>query len=163
MCLTITNNQTSKVATKDIICYKYLHNLEDKLYTPVFENEIKIGNTYESKLIMRDEYDDKAITVGLHSYLNMKTIDNVTYCKFVINHRDVIVECIIPKGSVYYTGYHSNKRCEGYASDTIVYKRIVPVEEYINNVIEACGSIDYDRFHLNYTSLDEVMSCVNVC
>ncbi len=86
--------------------------------TPYRRVSVKIGETVKSDL----EYPNKnfpTIDVGIHS------LETVKGCKRVIERGDdvVIVKCIIPKGSEYYTGLFSEE--SSYASNALIYQEIV--------------------------------------
>lgn len=78
------------------------------LSTPYQEFPVEIGKTYLSDLTKK--YDE--IYKGLHSF---KSLD---FIKRFVNV-EVVVKCIIPKGSTYYKGEFGN--CVSYASDTLTY------------------------------------------
>jgi hypothetical protein len=75
--------------------------------------EIKIGETYKSKLIKNDLLIDE----GIHSFKNLK---DTNY--FAIKNK-IVVKCIIPKGSEYYIGEYDGY--VSYASDTLKYVEIL--------------------------------------
>ena len=141
MCLDITKDPQLKVATEDIICYKVVRQSENMLITPYQLMPVEIGKTYISKLI---EYDralgsGKGIDVGLHSFATIKSArieinDWSLYISVRANGKlfqrssdMIIIECVIPKGSSYYTGTFSIEKSEheSYASDTLKYIKII--------------------------------------
>jgi len=101
MCL--KNVSEKKIAENDIIVYKFIININDKLLTPYYDDKIKIGKKYHSKLKF-NYYNN--ITVGLHSFKNY--LDTLLASKYYIGYFDnpdiKIVKCIIPKKSIYYEG-----------------------------------------------------------
>ena len=72
---------------------------------------IKVGKTYNSELIKKDE----SIHEGLHSFKNLNDAKN-SYVK-------IYAECIIPKGSKYYEGKFGN--WDAYASNKLTYVKII--------------------------------------
>jgi len=79
--------------------------------TPYRDSVVEIGETYTSNLCYYN--DGSTVEEGLHSYKitesNVKTAG-------------VLVECIIPKGATYYTGYFNGR--SAYASNTLTYVKI---------------------------------------
>lgn len=96
--------------TSIIINNKEVVNL--KMVTPYRNFPIKIGKTYNSELIKRD---DGLIHKGLHSFKNSND------AKFYIS--GIYVKCIIPKGSKYYEGKFADYN--SYASDKLTYVKII--------------------------------------
>ncbi len=96
--------------TSIIINNKEVINL--KIVTPYRKFPIKIGKTYNSELIKKDEY----VYEGLHSYKNLNDAKK--------HHIGIYVECIIPKGSKYYEGKFDIDNA-AYASDKLTYVKII--------------------------------------
>jgi hypothetical protein len=84
------------------------------ILTPYRDVEIKIGETYKSKLIK----DDLLIKEGIHSF---KSLKDTNY--FAIKNK-IVAKCIIPKGSEYYVGEYDDGHVS-YASDTLKYVEIL--------------------------------------
>lgn len=108
-----------RIALRNIKCYKVLNETRHsglKLYnTPYQSTTIEIGNTYTSVL---KKYGNR-IEQGLHSFKSTKKIDIVTEdCK-----HPIIVECIIPRWSIYYKGDYYRR--VSYASNKLTYLKIV--------------------------------------
>lgn len=126
MCL--ANIKGPFVATRDIVCYKHLHQYEKgQLRTSYREMHVELGETYDSDLIVNkfggrylEPYTE--INIGLHSFFGIKnTIKDAKEC---FNPRaKVIVKCIIPKGSTYYKGKFENLASR--ASNTLKYVEII--------------------------------------
>jgi hypothetical protein len=99
-----------------------LDNAKDSIIlTPYRDVEIKIGETYKSKLIKNDSLVDE----GIHSF---KNLEDANY--FASLYGDIFVaKCIIPKGSEYYVGKYSSGYdgyvSVSYASDTLKYVEIL--------------------------------------
>lgn len=89
----------------------------DGYVTPYRKFPVEIGKTYHSKLIKQKyKRSTELILNGLHSYGNYQNAANYS-------SSDIIVKCIIPKGSVYYEGSFDDKK--SYASNCIIYVEIV--------------------------------------
>ncbi len=115
MCFTIKTRRKLK-AKKDIICYKLVYEDLTPLYNfnDGFKYKLnKLENDKGKKDILRinkSVYEYPNIDIGFHSYKTKKM------CKFVriyIYNKNIIIECIIPKGAHYYV---NNKE---YVSDQI--------------------------------------------
>lgn len=104
MCLSIKETQRRDkfgipiptIARKDITCYKWLERKGGKLYSPYFSRSkrLRISQNMKADLQIFQGY----VNEGIHAYVSKKsalTNDNL---------RDVIVECIIPKGAQYIKG-----------------------------------------------------------
>jgi len=120
MCL--NNISKKKIATKDIICYKILTRYNNKFYTYYRYKRIKIGSEYYSQILLmynrlRKQY---CIEKGLHSFKFKK--DAMNYLKYFLNY-SIVAKCVIPKGSIYYTGTFDYVRY-AYASNKIKYLNI---------------------------------------
>ena len=89
---------------------------EKTFITPFQGAEVKLGETYHSEIVKRFSY---AVYEGLHSF---KTLD---YDQ--IDEDDIIVKCIIPKGSKYYVGEFDGT--VSFASNKIKYVEIIKREE----------------------------------
>ena len=97
--------------TSIIVNNKEVINL--KIVTPYRFFPIKIGKTYDSILIKKDEY----VHQGLHSYKNLDEAKK--------SHAKIYAECIIPKGSTYYEGKFIDY--DSYASDKLTYVKFIEV------------------------------------
>lgn len=120
MCLRVTNPSVLLEAVEDIVCYKvickYIH--KNGYHTPYRLFPITIGDTYKSKLelIEREYKYGNSVEKGLHSFCNLDDV-------LTIDSAEIIVKCIIPKGSKYYKGYFDGDA--SYASDTLYYEEIL--------------------------------------
>lgn len=118
MCLE-TNQTIPNVATKDIIVYKMLEKDDSSCKFRSFHKlvPIKLGETYYSNFTFDSE---RNVLMGLHSYAKKKeTIRDIKASLVSSGYIGLIVKCVIPKGSLYYTGTFSGCKC--YASDSITY------------------------------------------
>ena len=97
---------------KIIVNDETIYNIEcvDEYYTPYQQFEVKIGETYFSKL---DKWYN-IVEKGLHSF---ETLKDAKDC------RDIIAKCIIPKGSEYYKGMFNDNI--SYASNKLTYLEII--------------------------------------
>ncbi len=82
--------------------------------TPFRHCIINIGETYTSDI---EIYENEQVTKALHSFRYKKDALKV------ISHKEVLVKCIIPKGSVYYFGKFDE--FDSYASNKLTYVKII--------------------------------------
>ena len=119
MCLNISNKFSQPlIATEDICCYKLLEVdiCDSETYVTPYRNmPVKIGCTYTSELSFNKHGN---IEKGLHAY---KYLSDVEY--LCIFRYEVVVKCLIPKGSRYYRGTFSFD--ESLASDQLTYVEII--------------------------------------
>lgn len=122
MCLE-KKSSIPKIATKDIIVYKILISENNKLFTPYYKNNIKIGKTYKGifnkyNIFIKHRlytfnnsiicflislFFSKVIYSGyIHSYNNYDILFNFNNWLYCNNY--YIVKCIIPKGTLYFIG-----------------------------------------------------------
>lgn len=79
--------------------------------TPYKHAQVKLGETYTSKL----KYFDGEVEEGLHSFVHQRDARN--------DGGGDIIECIIPKGSMYYKGTFGGD--SAYASNKLTYVKKV--------------------------------------
>ena len=108
-----------RIALRNIKCYKVLNETKHSKLTfyntPYQGTTIEIGNTYTSAL---KKYGNN-IGEGLHSFKSTERINIVTMdCR-----HPVIVECIIPRWSIYYKGDYYGR--VSYASNKLTYLKII--------------------------------------
>lgn len=89
---------------------------KDGFITPYQYTPIKLGETYTSSLERIERYGNYEVEEGLHSYLEVPS-------KEEMEENEVLVQCIIPKGSEYYEGYFNNN--PSIASDTLKYVKLI--------------------------------------
>lgn len=122
MCLNLKSAYTMpRIAFKDIKCYKkIIINSDGDLLTPFRYAKIKIGEQYRSRLRKCNLWIDARIEDGLHSVSSVESARNIDH---YLEEKQVIVECIIPKFSIYYKGMF----CDliAYASNKLKYIEIV--------------------------------------
>ena len=124
MCLNLKSAYTMpRIAFKDIKCYKkIIINSDGDLLTPFRYAKIKIGEQYRSRLRKYNLWIDARIEDGLHSVSSVESARNIDhYC--ALEGKEVIVECIIPKFSIYYKGMFND--FISYASNKLKYIEIV--------------------------------------
>lgn len=131
MCLTVNKNARRRIAKKDIIVYKHIMLEDGKYLTSYMKIPIIFNKLYKSELIF-----DKKLTfgsgtyldIGLHSFkLKSDAIEQSIYWN------EILVQCIIPKGSEYYIGGFDiiintstgDALYESYASNKIKYIKII--------------------------------------
>ena len=137
MCL-YTRRKRSKIAKKDITCYKVLRKVDnfDKHVTPYIGASVnnralkgeeyftshgpKLINKTETRRIMYRLFPEYKISEGfIHTF---KELDDAKDDAFRFVGGDVF-ECIIPKGTIYYSGSFLHEEC--YCSDKIqILKRV---------------------------------------
>lgn len=117
MCLTIKKGSRKLIAKKDITVYKLVEKFNDGYRTVYQKEPVKIGETYKSKLEKSRVIN--SVYIGLHS---MADFDGADYISSLGVNR-LIVECVIPKGSKYYSGTFCGR--DSFASDTITYIKII--------------------------------------
>jgi len=115
-----TNNK-SKIAKKDIICYK---KVRSDLKPAIFQTKRKYilnkeyvardsGGKPIKKLKIIKGKSSNYIDEGIHSYKNkFRTFENIN-----IYNNEILIECIIPKGVRYYENYQE-----------FVSKKIIPTK-----------------------------------
>lgn len=119
MCLTIDFNQKPEVASEDIVVYKHLirRRRGSGFLTSFRLSEIEIGLSYYAEL---NKIYDK-VYEGLHSYASCEIAK-----QRAIYWNEVLVKCIIPKGSTYYKGTFESLG-DAYASDTLIYNEVINI------------------------------------
>lgn len=121
MCLDIKFNDQSKVASKDITCYKVVRVDKHDNWYAVFWPEYlyKKDEPIVSKL-GRHYLPTPRIEEGMHSVASLfhATILMCVERNTSPTVKFKVVKCIIPKGSTYYKGKYGSM--ESYASDTII-------------------------------------------
>lgn len=108
-----------KITFKDIKCYKKLIiDSDGGFLTPYIYAKVEIGKKYKSKL---RKCGISNVGEGLHSMDSLDSLKKIY--TFMYDKDEVIVECIIPKFSIYYSGLFCNLK--SYASNRLKYIRIV--------------------------------------
>lgn len=122
MCLVLAGRR--KKAKEDILCYKVLKEHLDingdikHLNSPYFERyEWVLGKKASNEMPTPGEIDNNQIKGGyFHSFSKEKdALDESWWHIPHFDERIGVYKCVIPKGSIYYCGEHSDGG-EGYAS-----------------------------------------------
>ena len=127
MCFCVYKNNAT-IADRDIKCYKCLQN---DLTSPCFDFQYKLGKKYYS--VIKTQKRDatwkikSVITQGFHCYISVDTAKRRAHTTKWYNNKHlcsevrtpVVVECIIPKGSIFLTNGIE------YVSDNIQVVKIV--------------------------------------
>lgn len=101
------NIEGKKIASNDLYFTKYR------------DIPVKIGETYYSDFSIIPYFDKFTVEKGLHSFVPEQDLKGLGY---FWDDYEVIVECVIPKGSKYYIGKFDN--LDSYASDTLKYVKL---------------------------------------
>lgn len=133
MCLYIDKKihgpfQRIKKAKEDIVCYKILRDIEDKLYTPytfsevssqVFKGELPmIGECSNIRKLFRRIFHSDEIGEGyIHTFRVKAYLQNELRHITFLGEKAATFKCIIPKGTYYYQGEDGD-----YASECIIFK-----------------------------------------
>lgn len=121
MCLT-AEHLKAHVATEDIKCYKILQKDMKSYYHGDFQWEI--GKLYETEL-EKINRNPQIIGKAFHSYYTYLDAQKI---HIHAGMPSLVVECTIPKGAMYFVGYHGYDTL-GYASNQIIVNRVIPREE----------------------------------
>ena len=119
MCLVIKKNARIKKAKKDIPVYKLVLHEDKKFLTPCQSQEVELGNTYETDGVFKafnPEQDERVcndmaedevyVEAGLfHSFLDKEEAETVYKMYKNVGYKPVLVNCTIPKGAKYLTGW----------------------------------------------------------
>ena len=137
MCL-YTKQLTPKKTSKDITVYKRVRIVKTKIPIKVLYNgkiveatalkfapqtrsaskiRYEVGKTLKAIIQKKSDSLSSAINYGFHSFKNRK--DAGTTSSY-----NAVIECVIPKGSYYYTG-SNNGSTPGYVSDTLIVTKIL--------------------------------------
>lgn len=112
MCLSGLQSDKPLIADVDIICYKMLkvkpifkifgYDFGKQYLSPFHLMKYKIGKTYTSRLVVLEDCFDYRVYVvedGLHTFADKDE------AKQHVNDGEVLVKCMIPKGSKYFFGH----------------------------------------------------------
>lgn len=102
-------------ARKDIICYKWVEEADAKYLTPFYHMPIDVGETYTVEETKKKSTNVSVIAAEFHNVRRAYRVEDgyihcftkVLYAEFAINFNTPasgqhIIECIIPKGTLYY-------------------------------------------------------------
>ena len=107
-----------QIATEDIVCYKHIMKVGRKYVTSYQETPITFRKMMTSDVIVENPEGKSWINVGLHSYIRQEEAE------YQANSlSEVLVKCVIPKGSEYYEGRFLWD--PAYVSNQLIYKRVI--------------------------------------
>lgn len=124
-----------KIADSDITCYKVV--------TPSFSSPLtyvslyrgfkyEVNKLYEKSVIFKTEckgvYATGFGSAGFHSYIYLSS---ESLYNDLIQDRACLIECVIPKGSLYIQGIDSCSS-PSYLSDKIIIKKEISFQDFIN-------------------------------
>lgn len=150
MCLNINTENPKSVkaetAKSDIICYKVLKayrteytqdNHKIWFETPYTGMPMEFGKTYTDKLKIEKSWDREEETVSIgqgifHSFTDLESAINEVE---EWGEGNIIVECVIPKGTKMYNGFFDYSECYGSKKITIGTK-IVYVAKWLIDIEE---------------------------
>ena len=126
MCL-FTTQKEPNIAEKDITCYKVLTK---DLVSPCYNQQYVLGEKIKSVL----DYFRNIVTKGLHTFARLEHACNEARYTIWQNKRTpelsdkapIVVKCIIPQGSLYYSSHHySSPSAVEYASNQLIPLEII--------------------------------------
>jgi hypothetical protein len=114
------------ILKRSITCYKIVER--DTLKSHSFNYYYEVGKTLKSELLMNK---DGTVDLGFHFMSCYEScvdllIGNPLYSK----HKNSILECIIPSGSLVYIGIHGDL-----ATDTCIVSKVI--NDFISYVLES--------------------------
>jgi hypothetical protein len=110
MCLVIEVDSEMQQAPEDIICYKILERIEDRLFTPYRRFPVDIeSKILTSKGEIKKEFgsDLSREFIGqgvIHTFAYLEDVAVESLSALHYGHKYEVYECIIPKETFYYTG-----------------------------------------------------------
>ena len=115
--------QKRKKATKDIECYKIFVKTDGVIRSRYYVYRWKFGEIQESQKALpgRIKRDGEVTSGYFHSYNSLSEAKRSLLC---YKENEILCKCIIPKGSYYYYGIHSDGH-EGYASKKLKITEII--------------------------------------
>ena len=143
MCLKLVKDKKEKkVATENIVCYKFLKysNYTHKWMSPWYGDiNWTIGKKFSASNWYKDYPDENYINGGyFHTYDNEQSAIleaqawdlTQNWCN---DYTVAVFKCIIPKGSIYYDGFHNGEVIQsGYASKKL---ELIDKIKVIQNII----------------------------
>lgn len=103
MCL-LTNNIHKYIAEKDIVCYKIVNLRDKEIISYWFEFPYELNRKYTTQVLQPifTKKDNIRIEKGFHSYRTLGIAKDYIYYDMFNLLPEIIVKCIVPKGSEYY-------------------------------------------------------------
>lgn len=122
MCLIIDRYSQPQIATEDIVVYKHLiQDTDNEFITSYKHAPVTIGETYSSKIgVTISDSGTRVVEMALHSFG-----DKADAQRGAESYDEVLVECIIPKGSTYYIGRFEYYPGPSYASNRLKYVKVL--------------------------------------
>lgn len=154
----LVENRKISVANSDIKCYKLFKKVKDDIFTSIYSkydsSEYKIGDVYSTgnkaipgKLVVGDGFfhfwknlEDSIEVLDINTYLGNYSRENI-----------VIIECIIPKGTSFYTGMAG---CyESLASPVMKLNKVVNIKSKPKIIkFENVSDEEIDNYYWNVVS-----------
>lgn len=133
MCL-YTDQLSPKITNKDITVFKYIHIDDGMFVSPHKGYQYKsLGKVNETVLQTEPEeiwHESGCVDYGFHSF---KYLDDAIEISNTIGSYSVI-ECIIPKGSLYYEGIGGGNKVNYCSNKIILNRQINKSEVFIRKV-----------------------------
>ena len=103
MCL-LTNNTHKYIAEKDIVCYKIVYLRDNKIISYWYDFIYELNRKYTTQVLQPifTKKGNICIEKGFHSYRNLGIAKDYIYYDMFNLLPEIIVKCIVPKGSEYY-------------------------------------------------------------
>lgn len=103
MCL-LTNNTHKYIAEKDIVCYKIVNLRDNKIISYWYDFIYELNRKYTTQVLQPifTKKGNICIKKGFHSYRNLGIAKDYIYYDMFSLLPEIIVKCIVPKGSEYY-------------------------------------------------------------
>ena len=118
MCL-VTNTPIPTILDKDLVVYKVLYKLGNRIYSIYQDYRYDIGKIYHDEEIGMDPVDEDQIFDKYYVYQAYHACTTLERANDHLDKTSHIYKCIIPKGSRVFF----DRDCADIASDTIIIKR----------------------------------------
>lgn len=117
MCL-VTNTPIPTILDKDLVVYKVLYKLDNRIYSIYQDYRYDIGKIYHDEEIGMEPVDEDQM-LGYRVFEAYHACTTLERANDHLGTRFNIYKCIIPKGSKVFF----DRSCDDIASDTIIIKR----------------------------------------
>lgn len=107
MCLSKVKSRRAMIASEDITVYKVVTKVRRNVYrSPFLLFEYRVKKTYKSELVVtKDAPRNYSVHEGLHTFQRMEdAIENAHERNNWGGSPAGVLECVIPKDSMYYEG-----------------------------------------------------------
>lgn len=118
MCL-VTNTPIPIILEKDLVVYKVLYKLGNRIYSIYQDYRYEIGKIYYDEEIGMEPVDEDQILAGYRVFEAYHACTTLERANDHLDKTSRIYKCVIPKGSRVFF----NIDCDEIASDTIIIKR----------------------------------------